>query len=109
VDERLEPVTDVFPVERCDRLPGEGEVLVGQAGVGMIFPVLVVSDDPDPVAAGRFAARGGRLQRRGDAALGFLVETLRVRARLVALGPFPPQPRRRSLPTSATRWAAPTT
>ncbi len=52
VDERLEPVLDVLSVDLGDHIAGEGEVLVGQFGVGVQFAVLVVADDAHPVSAG---------------------------------------------------------
>src|SRR6266571_8974899 len=93
--ECLEPVADILPVQRGDRFPGVGEALVRQVSVGIVIAVLVVADDPDPVATGRYPPSSDRLQRRGDTPLGLVVEPLGVWARLLAVCQLPPEPRRR--------------
>lgn len=52
VDERFERLRQVVAVDHRDRLAGEGEVLVGQLAVGVLVAVVVVADEPYPVAAG---------------------------------------------------------
>jgi len=66
MDELLEPVLDILPVDPGDHIAGEAEAPVGHFGTGVQFAVLVAADEAHPVPAGPLLAV---LDRREDGVL----------------------------------------